>query len=714
MSPDRGLRCAIDTGGTFTDLAVADPSGDVRLYKHPTTIGDPTEGILGVLRLAADANDTPLRDFLEGVDVLLHGTTRSTNAILTGTTARTALICTKGHPDTLAMREGGRPDPFDWSYDYPDPYIPRSLTYEIPERIGAEGQVRRPLDEDAVVEVLQTLSSEEVEAVAVCLLWSIANPAHEVRVGELLDKHLPAVPYTLSHQLNPVLREYRRASSTAIDASLKPLMTRYLADLESRLREAGFEGRLLLVSAASGLIDARDMAAAPILSINSGPAAAPVAARHFARRDLQADSVIVADTGGTSYDVALVRRGEIPMTRETWLGPKFIGHITGFPAVDIRSIGAGGGSIASVDAGGLLHVGPASAGADPGPAAYGRGGTSPTVTDAAIVLGYVDANHFLGGAMPLDASAAAAAIEQHVADPLGVTSQEAAAAIVALATEQMVQAIDMITVAQGVDPRAAVLVGGGGAAGLNAVSIARRLGIQRVIIPDAGSTMSAVGALLLEMAAEFSAPPLFLKTDDFDFAAAERAFAELTTRCERFVEEAGGNHREATLEFTAEARYARQVWEIDVPLAGNSLDSQTAVDDFVAAFHERHEQIFAVRDGRSPIHLIGLRARVSSPAVGDHPLGSVVGDGSEQADGFRDLYFAGHGVVRGKVESLERLVPGASTVEGPAVIEAPFTTIVLDPGATAERLAGGNLLITVRASTDERLGDEQTTGVAHG
>ena len=309
-----------DTGGTFTDLAVADPSGDVRLYKHPTTPGDPTEGILGVLQLAADAQHTSLRSFLEEVDVLLHGTTRSTNAILTRTTARTALLCTKGHPDTLAMREGGRSDPFDWSYDYPDPYIPRSLTFEIPERIGAEGQIRRPLDEGAVVEVLQALRSEAVEAVAVCLLWSIANPDHEVRVGELLDTHLPDVPYTLSHQLNPVLREYRRASSTAIDASLKPLMTRYLADLESRLRDAGFAGRLLLVSAASGLIDARDMAGAPILSINSGPAAAPVAARHFALRDLQADSVIVADTGGTSYDVALVRRGEIPMTRETWLG----------------------------------------------------------------------------------------------------------------------------------------------------------------------------------------------------------------------------------------------------------------------------------------------------------------------------------------------------------------------------------------------------------
>ena len=241
---------------------------------------------------------------------------------------------------------------------------------------------------------------------AVCLLWSIVNPVHELRVGELLEQHLPGVPYTLSHALNPSLREYRRASSAAIDASLKPLMTRYLAALEERLRDAGLEGRLLVVTASGGVLDADTMAAAPIHSINSGPAMAPVAGRYYAEREAGATTAVIADTGGTSYDVSLVRRGRIPWTRETWLGRQYESDITGFPSVDVKSIGAGGGSIAWVDDGGLLHVGPESAGADPGPACYARGGVHPTVTDAALVLGYIDPGYFLGGAIALDVQAA--------------------------------------------------------------------------------------------------------------------------------------------------------------------------------------------------------------------------------------------------------------------------------------------------------------------
>jgi len=254
----------------------------------------------------------------------------------------------------------------------------------------------QPLDEAAVLEVIRALVDRQVEAVAVCLLWSIANPTHELRVGELLSKHLPGVPYTLSHRLNPTLREYRRASSTAIDASLKPIMTTYLRSLSGRLREAGFAGRLLMVTSNGGILDADAVAEAPIHAINSGPSMAPVAGRYYALQ-AAADTAVVADTGGTSYDVSLVRRGSIPWTRETWLGRPYVSHMTGFPSVDVKSVGAGGGSIAWVDDGGLLYVGPQSAGSVPGPVCYGRGGIQPTVTDAALVLGYLDPEFFLRG-----------------------------------------------------------------------------------------------------------------------------------------------------------------------------------------------------------------------------------------------------------------------------------------------------------------------------
>src|SRR5580693_6694832 len=432
------MRLAADTGGTFTDLVV-ESGADVRLFKSSTTPHDPAEGILNAVALAAQDAGSEIDDFLAEVEVFIHGTTRAINAILTNNTARTALLSTRGHPDVLLLREGGRTQPFDWTHGYPEPYIPRALTFEIDERIGSQGEVVRPLDEAATAQVLGELATRGVESVAVCLLWSIANPAHELALGELIERHLPGVPYTLSHALNPTLREYRRASCAAIDASLKPLMTAYLHGLEDRLRASGFDGRLLMVTSSGGVVDAVDMAAAPIHSVNSGPAMAPIAGRHYAALDGDSENAVVADTGGTSYDVALVRRGRIPVTRETWLGLEYEGHITGFPAVDVRSVGAGGGSIAWIDPGGLLHVGPQSAGADPGPVCYGRGGVEPTVTDASVVLGYIDPDYFLGGKMSLDAAASERAIAERVGEPLGLATSEAAAAIMAVATERMIQ-----------------------------------------------------------------------------------------------------------------------------------------------------------------------------------------------------------------------------------------------------------------------------------
>ena len=263
------------------------------------------------------------------------------------------------------------------------------------------------------------------------------NPSHELRVGELLTEYLPGVPFTLSHQLNPSIREYRRASSAAIDASLKPLMSQHLSELNGRLREANFPGRVLVVTSTGGVLDAADIARVPIHTVGSGPAMAPISGRAYAAMEARVPTAIVSDSGGTSYDVSVVRRGQIPWTREAWIGEPYVGHLTGFPSIDVKSIGAGGGSIAWVDDGGLLHVGPQSAGADPGPVCYGRGGKRPTVTDAALTLGYIDPDYFLGGAMRLDAASAREAIVRQIGDPLRLGPEEAAMAIIQLVTENM-------------------------------------------------------------------------------------------------------------------------------------------------------------------------------------------------------------------------------------------------------------------------------------
>ncbi len=320
------MRLSCDTGGTFTDLAV-ETSTDILMFKSLTTPDDPVRGILDAVTLAAQHFGLDTATFLSGVESFLHATTRSLNAVLTGNVARTAFLTTEGHPDILVIREGGRADPFNYSLPFPAPYVPRSRTFEIPERIDASGKVVRALDEAAVRKTLTDLAAQEVEAIGVCLLWSIINPAHEKRLGELIREILPGVPYTLSHELNPTLREYRRASAACMDASLKPTMNHYLRSLSERLNGAGFGGRLLMVTSQGGVLDAEAVASSPIHALNSGPAMAPVAGRHYTRRDFDCDTAIVADTGGTSYDVSVVRNGRIPRTKESWIGQPFQGGV---------------------------------------------------------------------------------------------------------------------------------------------------------------------------------------------------------------------------------------------------------------------------------------------------------------------------------------------------------------------------------------------------
>jgi N-methylhydantoinase A len=685
------VRLAVDTGGTFTDLVVEDGAGVLHVYKSPTRPDDPVRGVLDVIEAAAADLDVPRAELLSRCEFFLHATTRAINAILTKATARTAFLTTKGHPDVLFFREGGRTDPFDFTRTYPDPYVPRALTFELPERIGAAGEIVLPLDDRATVEVIGRLREADVEAVAVCLLWSIVNPVHELRVGELLEQELPGVPYTLSHALNPSLREYRRASSTAIDASLKPVMSAYLASLDRRLRDAGFQGRVLVVTSTGGVLDAEAVAAAPIHSIASGPAMAPVAGRYYADVDAASGLAVVADTGGTSYDVSLVRHGHIPWTRETWLGKPYEGDLTGFPSVDVKSIGAGGGSIAWVDDFGLLHVGPQSAGAEPGPVCYGRGGTLPTVTDASLALGYLDPDYFLGGAMELDAPSAAAALETHVGSKLGLDAFEAAAAVLQLATEHMVRAIEAITLNQGIDPRTAVLVGGGGAAGLNAVAIARRLGSPLVLIPDVGAVLSAAGALMSDLTAEY-AKTFRMSSEVFDLEGANAVLAELAGRCREFVEGPGAGAPQVQIRFSVEARYPHQVWDIDVPLGVDRFATADDVERLRSDFHRTHRELFAIADPDSPIEIVGWRARVQCGLGSSRPA-QVEPPAVGAEAGTRRVYFPASGVVEARVRLFHDLEPGEE-VEGPAIVESPVTTVVIDPGASATRGASGGLVIS--------------------
>lgn len=684
------MRFSVDTGGTFTDLVVEREDGGFILFKSPTTPDDPVRGILSAFDLAAAAMGLDRRELLGRGRSLIHATTSAINATITGSTARTAFLTTQGHPDILVLREGGR-DRFNEVREYPEPYVPRALTFEVVERIDSQGRVLVPLDEQALRRVIEQVSSKHVEAVAVCLLWSIVNPSHEDRIGQFLEQYLPGVPYTLSHRLNPTLREYRRASSAAIDASLKPLMGAYIGGLERRMRDTGFAGRLLLVTSSGGVLDAAEVAEAPIHAIRSGPSMAPVAAGYYVALDDRADAIVVTDTGGTSYDVSLVRRGVIPWTRETWLGLEFHSHMTGFPSIDVRSIGAGGGSIAWIDEGGLLHVGPQSAGAVPGPACYARGGSKPTVTDASLVLGYIDPGYFLGGTMPLDVGSAVRALDEHVGGPLRFFTHEAASAVLQVVTENMVQLIEEIALNRGVDPRGAVLLGGGGAAGLNAVAIGRRLGCRLVVIPQAGPVLSAVGALLSDLTRDFDAV-FMTRSDRFDHDGVNRVLGELEERCRSFIAGPGAGSVGSTIELSAHIRYPSEIWELEVPFRTRRITNDDDLRQLCEGFHAQHRDVFGTRDPGSPIVVIGWRARARCRY---REAAAVATDGKapgSERGGMRRAYFREKGMVDARVRQFEGLRSGERLV-GPAIVESAMTTVVVDPGAALERSTHGSLLI---------------------
>ena len=588
-------RIAVDTGGTFTDVVVAGADGAFAVGKALTTPDRPFDGIAAALDIAAGQLGLGRAALLGDTAVFLYGTTRATNAIVEGRAARTALLVTEGFPDILVLKEGGKPNPHQLDVDYPAPYVPRSLTFEVPERIGAGGEVVLDLDEDATRATIRRLAALGVEAVAVCLLWSVANPRHEERVAALLADLLPDVPVTLSHRLNPILREYRRASSAAIDASLKPLMRAHLRAVEAELAAAGLAGELLVATSFGGVMHVADVVERPIFTVRSGPSMAPSAGRALAAAEDVAGDVIVCDTGGTTFDVSLVRDGVASFTRDTWLGGAWIGHSLGLASVDVRSIGAGGGSVAWVDDGGLLRVGPHSAGADPGPACYGRGGREATVTDAALVLGWLDPDDFLGGRMQLDVAAAGAAVGRLSAS-LGRAVEDTAFAVMTLADEQMIGAIRDITVNQGIDPRRAAIVAGGGAAGLNILPIARELGCRTVLLPRDAGALSACGAHHSDIVAEFTESCATL-SGAFDAAAVNRALDRLRGEAEAFAGRLRargiGNIR---FEYRVEARYLFQVWDLEVDLPVERFAGPADVAALVAAFHATHERVHAVSD----------------------------------------------------------------------------------------------------------------------
>jgi N-methylhydantoinase A len=603
--------------------------------------------------------------------------------------ARVGFITNEGFPDVLTLREGPRKRAFEWRLDFPAPFVPPSLTATVGGRIDALGQEIEALDEADVAAAIARFRKLGVEAVGVSLLWSIVNGAHESRVRELIHAAWPGLPVTLSHELNPIPREYRRAIATVIDASLHAVVGGYVGVLTEALAENGYARELLVANCVGGMMPPEEIIAKPIYSVMSGPTLAPIAARHLTD---EAD-VIVIDMGGTTFDVSAIRGGNLIVTPEAMIGKDMLG----IPKVDVRSVGAGGGSIARVDVGGLLLVGPESAGAVPGPACYGAGGSAPTVTDANVVLGVIDPDYFLGGRIRLDRAAAEAAVAS-IGEALGVGLVEAAYAIHTTSNHNMITAIEDITVREGINPRDSYLVSGGGATACHIGEMAEILGIDRFMIPRFAAGLSAYGGLISEVRWGETAT---LHTDDrrFDGGGVADLLAELKRRGDAFLARAGIAEPERRFEYTYQGRYEYQSWEIEVPFA-LADDGAPDLARLVAAFHAMHERVYSIKDESDTVEFTTWRVQ----AIGCNPIAETLAGGWPAAigepapKGRRPVYVHGLGGMT-ELDVYDAGTIGAGAViEGPAVVEAETFTTLLLPGHTAEVDAQGNYLVAIRGA----------------
>ena len=678
----------IDTGGTFTDCVVA--AGDeLRIFKTPSTPPHFDRGCMDALALAADNAGLGLDRFLAQVDVIVHGTTASTNALIEGKTARVGLIVNAGHPDILTLREAPEKRSFDWHLDYPDPFVPRNFTVEVGGRIDSGGRELEPLDEADVRVAADRFRRLEVEAIAVCLLWSIVEGAHERRAAEILRDELPGLPITLSHELNPVSREYRRAISASINAALAPVVSRYIESIDDSLRKAGYGNDLLIANCVGGMMLADEVVERPIYSVMSGPTLAPVAARTLTSEP----DVIVIDMGGTTLDVSAIRGRDIVVSPEAMLTRY---DLLGLPKVDVRSVGAGGGSIAWVDSGGLLQVGPQSAGARPGPACYGAGGTDATVTDANVVLGIIDPDFFLGGRITLDRAAAETAVGA-IGAQLGTGLLETAHAIHATSNHTMIGAIEDITVREGLDPRECYLVAGGGATAAHLCEMAEILGITRAMIPRFVAGLSAYGGLVSEFRSE-AAAALAMTGESFDADAVNRVLAGLIDKGAAFLDRAGVALQDRRYDHLFSARYRFQSWEIDVPFApGEGGLGPDDVAGLVADFHAMHQRIYTIHNPEESVEFTAWKVRAVGAGRYSARSGAPTSPAPTSAaepKGQREVYRHEAGATTLlPVFDADRLGPGVH-LDGPAIAEAELTTILLRSGWVADIDPQGNFLLT--------------------
>jgi N-methylhydantoinase A len=664
-------RIGVDVGGTFTDLVAIDDGGAATLAKVPSTPEDPSLGVLDGLHALAEALGLDRTALLGAADRIVHGTTVATNALLEHKGARLGLLTTEGHRDVVEMREGLKDDRYNLRLPPPAQLVPRRLRLPVRERVRADGLIETPLDPASLAAAIARLRQERVEAVAVCYLHAWRDPAHERATRDAVLRAMPEVYVSLSSEVLPQIKEFERFSTTIVNAYVGPVLSRYLARLEARLSEAGYRGPTLIIQSHGGVVPIAEAGRLAAGAVLSGPAGG-VAGSAYAAKLAGAGDLIPFDMGGTSTDICLVVDGAPSLVMDRRVG----GHRIALNSLDIASIGAGGGSIARVDAGNILHVGPESAGAMPGPAAYGQGGRDATVTDANLVLGYLDPENFLGGSRRLDLAAAAAAVDR-IAATLGLDRFAAAQGIHRIVNTNMAEGVRLVSIRRGVDPRRFALFAFGGAAGLHATDIARQLGLTRVIVPRVAAVLSAWGMLATDLRFEVARTHIG-DTGALDGAAVRRLYDEMEAEGRRRL--AASFAGDVRTNRAADMRYGEQVFEITVPLDDVDWAAPDPLPQIVERFHHRHEALYTYSLPDQDCVLVNARVAVSGilealprePSRSPGPPAPPVGE--------RRIFLGGW--MTAPVYDFDALARDQH-VAGPAIVESAMTTILLRPGDIA-------------------------------
>lgn len=684
-------RLGVDAGGTFTDFVLADSQGQVHLFKATSTPEDGTRAIAEGFAQIEEKLGLPMSDILARTELCVNGTTVALNALIQHRGVKTGLLCTAGHEDSLEIRLGHKEEGYRYDDAYPPAVIlvERHLRVPVRERVLGDGSVRTPLNEQDVRAACELFRREGVKSVAISFLWSVANDAHERRAAEIVRELLPEVYLSVGTEVFPQMREYTRTSTAVVNAYLGPVLNAYVTRIDDFYKGHGTRIPVRYFQSNGGMAARDVMVSRAVNAINSGPASAPKAGAHVAQ-PLGFQNYITVDMGGTSFDITLTKGGRTNVSKDI----DFLRYRIGTPMIQVETLGAGGGSIGWIDSMGVLNVGPQSAGATPGPACYQRGGTLPTVTDANVALGYLNPQHLLGGRLKIDAGASRRAIEEHLATPLGVSIDKAAYGIFSIVNNNMVNGIRRVSIERGYDPRDFALIGAGGATALHITALAQEIGCRTVLVPKLASGLCAFGQILSDVKYNYMAALPMRLDERADLARVEARFAELEKTALSVLTGEGITRDRISFSRTVDMRYVGQVHECSVDI-GDTIVGEASIGAIKAAFHALHRQLFTYDEPDSLIEIVNIESTVYGKTDMLNAAALPRGAGAAAAvKGRRAMIFGAEvQALDTPVYDGERL--GAEDrIAGPAVIEEPTTTIVVQPGWTARLDATACYVIT--------------------